>query len=881
MQRVILIDGYGFVFRAYHSLPPLKNPSGTYVGAVFGFANMLFKVIRNHPNDKIIVVLDSGSKTFRHDIYEAYKANRPPAPEDLIPQFPLVRSAAEAFNLKTVEAEGLEADDLIASLALKAEQNNLPVTIYSSDKDLMQLIRGQIDMFDPMKNKVIKAEQVIEKFGVRPEQMCDYLSLLGDSSDNIPGVKGIGAKTAANLLNQFSNLDDIYNSIDQVEKDRIRNLLIDDKENAYLSYQLINLKNPQETTVNLDEVKAHKLDNNAISSFLNEQGFHALKAKVNALFNVNIDNQNIPANNKEDSPNIIIEEINIENLNKIQQLYHQERVGIFLTPLKKSQLIMFCHKQNCYYYEIKQTEDSGSLFNQPSDVFLATQKAIIQLISDHSTRIITADFKHFLHFIYKQQNGTKLDINATFIDLNLIEYLLPLEDKGKLITKFQEFEKTTDIEKDKVIFAVFEHFNNLDHNLKDLHKHGLLSIYQEVDRRINNILFEMEQIGVAISLDKLRSLSNEFATQINDLTTEIYEISGQEFNIGSPKQLGEILFDKLALETTKKTSKAKSRSTSSDILEDLKAQGHKIAELVLNWRHFSKLKSTYTDALPKNINQNTSRIHTVFNNCLTSTGRLSSSNPNLQNIPIRSNEGDLIRSCFIAKKDHSLIGADYSQIELRLLAHLANAKSLKQAFAEGKDIHRSTASEMFEIAEDQVSDEMRSHSKQINFGIIYGISAFGLAERLNIERKKAKDFIEKYFIKYPEIKSYLDQVLEDCRRDLFVETVIGRKLFFPEINTKNGMIRSFQERAAINAPLQGSASDIIKIAMINIDKELKQQRLRTKLILQVHDELIYEAPEAEKTICADIVKNGMEKAMQLSVPLTVNLATADNWQQLK
>ncbi|MBL6785608.1 MAG: DNA polymerase I [Rickettsiales bacterium] len=878
MQKVILIDGYGFVFRAYHSLPPLKNPQGVYVGAVFGFANMLHRMIKKYPDDKIIILLDAGQKTFRHDIYKEYKANRPPAPEDLKPQFPLIRDTAEAFNLTTIEKDGYEADDLIAALSYEAEAMNHEVTIISSDKDLMQLIRKNVNMFDPMKNKTIGSEQVYEKFGVMPNQICDYLSLLGDSSDNIPGVKGIGAKTAATLLNTFNNLDNIYNSIDQIEKPRIQKLLNEGKENAYLSKELIDLTKPRFQNFNLDSIKPHQFNEKALIEFLDFHGFIALKSKISANFSdaVNSNVQKVVKNNVKKE----LIEISENNIKELSSLTNLERIGLFHFHTKTAEFLFILSQDKDYFYHIK-PDNNSSLFKDIDELLKKLKQQCLNFLNDKSLKIIISNLKEFLHFLALDLSiSTNIESFSNVIDLDLVEYLLAIEENDKLISKRAALLKSDFIASD-IAINLNINFNQTDHLFNDLVKQNHLDIYQKLDRKINNLLFNMEQNGISVSVDKLSALSNEFAREINDLTIKIYQIAGEEFNIASPKQLGEILFDKLALETKKKTAKAKNKSTSSDVLEDLKANGHEIASLILKWRHFAKLKSTYTEALPKSINKNTNRIHSIFNNCLTSTSRLSSSNPNLQNIPIRSAEGDLIRECFIAPKDSKFIGADYSQIELRLLAHIANVKSLKQAFADGKDIHRATAAEMFEIPVDQVSDEMRSHSKQINFGIIYGISAYGLAERLNIERKRAKDFIDKYFLKYPEIKIYMDTVLDNCRNNLFVETLIGRKLYFPNINTKNGMVRSFQERAAINAPLQGSASDIIKIAMINIDKELKKQKLNSKLILQVHDELIYEVPEAEKTICADIVKNGMENAFKLSVPLTVNLAIAENWHKLK
>ena len=875
-SKLILIDGYGYVFRAYHSLPPLTNPQGQYVGALLGFSNMLFKTIREYANDKIIVVLDSGQKTHRHDIYNEYKANRPEAPEDLKSQFPLIRDAAKAFNLAVIEEEGLEADDLIASLAKKAEANNLPVTILSSDKDLMQLIRGNITMFDPFKNKLIRDEEVLAKFGIMPNQVCDYLSLLGDASDNIPGVKGIGAKTAANLLNQFGSLEQIYNSLEEVNKDRIRNLLIDGKENAYLSKKLISLEKPKDVEIDLDKLRSETPNEKIINDFLQLHGFNALKAKIESYYEMNL---NIVANDSI----ILIKRTNIElklnNLDQLTNILSEERIGIFYLEFKQSKKLFIISNQNVFHYEILANTDS--LFDKTDKIKDYIIDFIISVLNNYSIKLISFNLKQLLHFLSENNDFQIFNDENYFnlIDIDLIEYLLPLEEKFS--KKIESFEKIKEINNSDVIAQIIPHYDALDENLKSLQKQKNLNILYFIDHKINLLLYKMEQKGIAVSKQKLDQLSNEFAQLIHGYEKQIFQLAGEEFNVGSPKQLGEILFDKLGLETKKKSSKTKNKSTSFDILEDLKSQGHEIANFVLNWRHYSKLRSTYTDALPKAINHKTQRIHTVFHNCLTSTSRLSSSNPNLQNIPIRSVDGDKIRSCFIAGENKIFIGADYSQIELRLLAHMGDVKLLKKAFKENKDIHSSTAAEMFEIAEDQVSNEMRSHAKQINFGIIYGISAFGLAERLNIERKRAKDFIEKYFAKYPEIKIFMDKSLEDCRKNLYVETLLGRKLYFPNINIKNPLMKSFQERAVINAPLQGSASDIVKKSMIDIEKILFKKQYSADLLLQLHDELIYEVDIKYQDELCDIVRNGMEKTIKLDVPLIVNVAIGNDWQSIK
>ena len=927
--KITLIDGYGFVFRAFHSLPPLTRNDGTPVGAVYGFTNMLIKLLANLHASHIAMVFDSGSKTFRNEIYSDYKANRPPCPEELIPQFPLVREAAEALNLPILEKVGFEADDLIATVAKQAAAKGFEVVIVSSDKDLMQLVDENISMFDAMKNRVISEKEVEEKFFVKPNQVLDILSLMGDSSDNVPGVRGIGPKTAAELINKYQTLENLLENLDEIKQDKRRQMLKDGVENAKLSKKLIALCETVPVSDNLDDYLLRSIDGQKLMSFLNEQNFKALAGKVQKDFGIdgdvvnNATNQNSPTP-KQTKPNqeIKITKTIVNQISQIQNLNQQaiqngnlivdfvfeknEVQSVILSSVKESSLT-----QEIFLIDIineAQNLDAGDLFapkaaESQSKNGLKLEDLMVEIapiLLDESVAKIGYQVKDLIKFA-----SLAWCPSGTFVidDISLMAYVL---NSGTDKTDFDVLvaENLSDetpenfsancqtLEKGKIPeefanenarwafycfknYATYKIYQNLKQQIFD---QKLNNVYYSFERPLIKVLSKMEAAGIAVNNIKLKELSIHFEEEIQQLTKEIHKLAGEEFNIGSPKQLGHILFEKLSLEAGKKSKKTGALSTGQEVLEELDLAGHDIAGKILKWRAFSKLKSTYSDALQNAINEKTGRIHTTFSNTSTSTGRLSSNHPNLQNIPIRSEEGRKIRSAFVAKKGHQLICADYSQIELRVLAAFANIEALKEAFLADKDIHNITAAQIFGVEENEVDKEMRRKSKAINFGIIYGISAFGLAKQLKIAREDAAAYIKSYFETYPGIQNYMHETQEFAKENGFVKTITGRKCFVTNINNKNPILRGIAERLAINAPIQGSAADIIKKAMIDFDEELGKSNLKSQMILQVHDELVIEAPDSEVAEVSKLLQNTMQNAFVLDVPLKVDLTVSESWK---
>ncbi|MFI4984127.1 MAG: DNA polymerase I [Rickettsiales bacterium] len=837
-----LIDGYGFVFRAYHSLPPLTRADGTPIGAVLGFTNMLLKFLAAHEADYMAVALDAGRKTFRHDIYPEYKANRDAPPEDLVAQFPVIREVVEAFNIPILEKEGYEADDLIATLAKKAADSGMEVRIISSDKDLMQLISDKISMYDAMRDRTIEAPQVFDKFGVQPNQVLDVLSLIGDSSDNIPGVKGIGQKTAAELINQFGSLDNVYANLDKIAQKRRKELLEQDKENAYLSKKLVSLDYDVPIDSSLDLLKVREPEPEKLLKFLQEQGFHSLLKKLALKPQAVVHKTQINA-------------VKIDNLTEFKKhfaaIIESGMVGLLFTE----KTIEIAYENTLLELELKQ-QVQGGLFDEPigmlrSDFF----RAFKEILEADYVKKVVIDAKNILK---------DYDM-AAYDDVALMSYST---DTGR---------HNYDIKTLVKVYLDDEEINATQ--LLKLHAHlsatlftnKQVTLYETIDKPMAKVLADIEKRGVKIDAPLLKSLSDEYKAYVKNLQEQIFLLAGKEFNIGSPKQLGQVLFEDLKIPTGKK-SKLGAYPTGAEVLEQLKDQGYPIAAPLLEWRQFSKLISTYLDALPKSINPKTGRVHTTFMMTGTLTGRLSSTDPNLQNIPIRTDYGHKIREAFIAESGNVIISADYSQIELRLLADLANIETLKTAFRNKQDIHAITASQMFGMPVDQVDTNTRRKAKTINFGIIYGISAFGLASRLDIPRNQAKDYIEKYFAQYPGIKEYMSNSIAFAKEHGYVKTLLGRKCYINQIHDKNFAVRGVGERAAINAPLQGTAADIIKKAMVSLPDAIKRY-----MVLQIHDELLFELPETEVDSAIKIIKKTMENAAHLSVPLPVDIKVGKNW----
>lgn len=841
-MKLYLIDGYGFVFRAYHSLPPLTRPDGTPIGAVLGFSNMLLKFLSNHEADYIAVALDAGSKTFRHDIYPQYKANRDAPPDDLIAQFPIIRDVVEAFNIPILEKAGFEADDIIATIAKKAADSGIDVKIISSDKDLMQLVSDKITMFDAMRDRTIQAEQVFEKFGVSPNQVLDVLSLMGDSSDNIPGVKGIGQKTAAELLTQFGSLDNIYLNLDKIEQKRRRELLDENKENAFLSRKLVSLDFNVQIDSSLDLLKVREPNPEKLAKFFEEQGFHSLLKKL--AFKPKISAAPIEA-----------KAATLEKLHDLKSHFDPIiKCGVVALLFNPKSIEL---SYNNVLLELKLNENvQGGLFDENVSITKADfLKSFKEILEDISVKKIVIDAKTIL----KECNMVAFD------DVALMSYST---DTGRhaydiktLVKVYLDDEQVTAAQ----MLKLYKHLENL------LFANKQTTLYETVDKPMAKVLADIENRGVKIDAQLLRNLSDEYKIYVKKLEEQIFLLAGREFNIGSPKQLGQVLFDDLKIPSGKK-SKLGAYPTGAEVLEQLKDQGYPIAGLLLEWRQFSKLISTYLDALPKSINPKTGRVHTTFMMTGTLTGRLSSTDPNLQNIPIRTDYGHKIREAFIAENGNVIISADYSQIELRLLADIANIETLKTAFRNKQDIHAITASQMFGVPLDKVDSNLRRQAKTINFGIIYGISAFGLASRLDINRNQAKDYIDKYFAQYPGIKEYMNNTIKFAKEHGYVQTLLGRKCYVNQINDRNFALRGVGERAAINAPLQGTAADIIKKAMVSLPAEVKKY-----MVLQIHDELLFEVPEAESEQAMKIIKKTMENAVHLSIPLPVDIKSGKNW----
>jgi DNA polymerase I len=958
-DHLYLVDGSGYLFRAYHALPPLSRKSdGLPTGAVSGFTNMLWKLLEDTKSgDKpthLAVIFDAGKKTFRNEIYPQYKANRPEPPEDLIPQFPLVRDATRAFGVPAIEIPGFEADDLIATYARIAREAGARVTIMSSDKDLMQLIvDGQVELFDPMKNKRLGSADVMEKFGVPPSKVVEVQALAGDSTDNVPGVRGIGVKTAAELINAYGDLETLLMRAGEIKQPKRRETLVENTENARISLRLVTLDVDVKVTAGIDEFGTQEPDPATLIGFLKTMEFAALAKRAASHFGIeNIDAipaatdaakpvKTLVAVAKETEPKpargneaqtlgapgavmdrgALVKPIDLdayETVTTAKQLdswiaraYAAGQICVdtettSLDPMQAGLCgvsLAVGPGEACYIPCGHRAGDGLDLGGAAKIVQLTEDdvlKRLKPLLEDGTVLKIAQNLKYdYLIFL---QRGIRV---APFDDTMLISYVVGAALHGHGMDELSEmhlkhtpitFTEVAGKGKEKTTFDCVPIKEATRYSAEDadvtLRLHAILkgkmiaegkvTVYETLERPLVPVLADMEQAGITIDPDRLRKLSNDFANDMAALETDIHKLAGGSFNIGSPKQLGEILFDRFKLPGGKRT-KTGAWSTDSDVLEDVALQGHDIAKKVLAWRQLQKLRGTYTDALPSYINPKTGRVHTSYAMASTSTGRLASTDPNLQNIPVRTEEGRRIRAAFVASKGMKLISADYSQIELRLLAHIADIPALKKAFAEGLDIHAMTASEIFSVPVKDMPSEIRRRAKAINFGIVYGISGFGLANQLGIARGEADDYIKKYFQRFPGIRDYMEDTKAYAREHGYVETLFGRRVHIREIKSTNQGHRGGAERAAINAPIQGSAADIIRRAMIRVPGALVQAKLKARMLLQVHDELIFEAPEKEAQSTCDVVRSVMEKsslpALQLTVPLVVEARAASNWDE--
>lgn len=918
-HRVYLVDGSGYIFRAYHALPPRQLGDGTPVGAVFGFCNMLYKLIDDMLTDGSVshaaVVFDAGRRTFRNDIYAEYKAHRPPAPEDLVPQFPLFRDAVRAFNMPCIEQEGFEADDLIASYARAANEAGADVVVISSDKDLMQLVNGRLRMQDPLKDRPIGEAEVVAKFGVLPNRVVDVQALAGDPTDNVPGVPGIGIKTAAQLINEYGDLDTLLARAGEIKQPKRRESLINNADAARLSRRLVKLKDdvPLEHTLDSLSFRAPKAPD--LFAFLQKMEFRRLLERAELRFGGNNqvvdDGDKVPTDQPADSAAYqLIQDrallvkwieragnagfVAVDTETTSLDAMQAELVGISLSlGLGDACYIPLGHVGAGVQGAL--ALDDAAKAERPLQIPRDEALALLApLLSDPAVLKIGQNIKYDLHIF------ANLGIAVTPIDdTMLMSFVLDAGRHGHgmdglaevhLQYKTISYTEVTGSGKSQVTFdrvpldrALAYAAEDADVTLrlyrlfrKRLLAERMVGVYETIERPLIPVVRAMEARGIKIDPAFLRSLSQEFAAKMAKLEAEIHQLAGEAFNIASPKQLGEILFEKMSLPGGRK-GKTGAYGTGADVLEELAAQGHVLPARVLDWRQFAKLKSTYTDSLPLQINPRTGRVHTNFALAAAATGRLSSNDPNLQNIPVRTDDGRKIRQAFVAEPGWKLISADYSQIELRLLAHIADIAALKTAFRDGVDIHALTASQVFNVPVEGMDPMIRRSAKAINFGIIYGMSAFGLARQLGIPQGEARRYIDAYFARYPGIRAYMDQAKESCRRQGYVETIFGRRCHFPGINDKNPAHRAFQERAAINAPIQGSAADIIKRAMIRIPHALTEAGLQARLLLQVHDELLFEAPDNEVDATGKLAKKIMEEAAHLSVKLEVEIGVGTNW----
>ncbi len=986
-KHIYLIDGSGFIFRAYHALPPLMRGDGTPVGAVLGFCNIILKLLDSYEIDNIAVVFDSAKGNFRHEIYDDYKANRSETPEDLIPQFPLFREACEAFNLPQVELQGYEADDIIATYAKQAVAQGHDVTIVSSDKDLMQLVNDNVRMLDPIKNKFIGHDEVEAKFGVQPDKVIDVQSLAGDSSDNIPGVPGIGVKTAALLINEFGDLDNLLENAHTIKQNKRRENLIEFADNARMSRKLVTLALDAPLEMKLEELALHQPDSEELHKFLYTQGFNTL---INRLLKRNLIQPlsgEVAPSQHESTLTTAIQKAPqdytlVQDLEALKQWINSAvEAGVVafdtettaLNP-NEAELVGFSLSSEvgrACYVPLGHIEGSQIEMQEALDLLRA-------LLQNPSVKVIGQNLKYDMRIMLNYgievasyddtmvmsyccdgaQHGHGLDeLTEIYFAHDMLKFKDLMEDLKKETGRKDVNFSDVDLEKATAYAA-----EDADYTLRLYHvlKQKLLdqkahTIYHTVDLPMVKVLALMEHKGVIADPKILEGLSENFATHLTRLEGEVYGLAGREFNIGSPKQLGEVLFDELGLEGGKK-SKTGSYSTSADVLDKLAGEGHELPQKVLEWRHYAKLKSTYADALPNEIAPKTGRVHTSYGLTVTSTGRLSSSDPNLQNIPIRTQDGRQIRQAFVAQEGYKLVSLDYSQIELRLLAHMAKMDSLKQAFKEGKDIHAATAADIFGLDLADVDGETRRSAKAINFGIIYGISAFGLARQLGISRGEAAQHIETYYERYPGIRRYMEEQKNIAREAGYVETILGRHCYIKGLHDTNPMRRAFAERQATNAPLQGSSADIIKRAMngvadilrpynegssmaetvevsvgnapeARVQKEAPQMDLfgavmpagvslgmpekgsekpsqvltlsstecplvgpygcnrqslsgdKARLLLQVHDELIFEIKEDLVEEISTKIQKLMQGVVYLDVPLIVDVGTGNNWDE--
>jgi len=938
--KLILIDGSAYIFRAFHALPPMNRKDGTPVNAVYGFTNMVMKLVDDLRPEHAIVVFDHARENFRNDIFPEYKANRGETPEELIPQFPLIRDATRALNLPMAEVPGFEADDLIAAYTREGLVQGMTVVIVSSDKDLMQLIRPGVTMLDPMKQKTIGADEVMERFGVTPDKVVDIQALAGDSIDNVPGVPGIGVKTAAELINTFGDLDALLDRAAEIKQPKRRDNLIAHADMARLSRELVRLDDQAPLPMSLAETVHQPYEKNVLAEFLEAQNFNRLLTRIGATPTASSEPSapiTIPqsaAAGSSEPPKLAAVDQDYELVTTAESLARwvaeAKQAGVVAvdtetTSLNAAQALLVgislatAPGRACYIplrhgkakIEAQGTLDLGGDDDAAATALIEGQipidtafEMLRPLFADDAVLKVGHNLKYDSHVLSRAINGgfTVAPIDDTMC----LSFVLDAGARSglKLDDLAQDHLQHTMIPYSevcgkgtaKITFDAVAPQDALAYAAEDadmtlrlwlllkprLAQEGKTRVYERLERPLIAVLAQMEAEGIKVNRQALSTMSVHFAETLSRLEGEIHALAGEEFNIGSPKQLGEILFEKMALQGGKK-SKTGAWSTNADVLDELAAAGVEIAEKVLEWRQIAKLKSTYADALVMSIHPDTKRVHTSFSMVGASTGRLSSSDPNLQNIPIRTPEGRQIRTAFVPEEGAVLISADYSQIELRLVAHIAKEASMIEAFNHGVDIHAQTASEVFGVPLEEMTAETRRRAKAINFGIIYGISGFGLARQLGIARGEARSYIEAYFDRFPGIQQYMSDMKLQAREDGFVETLFGRRLYIQGITSSNGAQRGFAERQAINAPIQGTAADIIKQAMVRMPKALCEAASPARMLLQVHDELIFECPKDAAEDAIMLIKQVMESASQpnlnLAVPLIADASMGASWDE--
>ncbi|MFC1541336.1 DNA polymerase I [Candidatus Latescibacterota bacterium] len=879
-KTLYLIDGTALIYRAFFAFikNPLTNSKGENISAAFGFTNTVMNLIRTYNPDYISIAFDTGKPTFRHEMYDEYKATRQKMPSDLIDQIPRVKEAVDALGINQIEMDGYEADDIIGTLAVNAAAKGFEVVMVTGDKDFMQLISPEISMYVPMKNEVLKVKDVVEKYGVPPEKVIDLMGLMGDSSDNVPGIPKVGEKTAVELLKQFGSLDNVIEHSGEISKPSIRKSVEENNESAILSRKLVTIKTDVPVETDIDDLAFHGINTETAREFFREMEFSRLLESLKEPQEIQPKKVTIVTSDNVDAF--------FEELTK----YKEIAVDLETTSLDVMSAriagISMAAGEKAWYLPIAHSKGEN----------LVAEKVIPRLkamLNDTGLHKIGHNAK--FDAIILKRNG--FEVAPFTFDTMIAAYVLDPGSRVYSLAKLadellnRQMQSITELigkGKDQKSFAEVDIESAANYSGDDsdvtlklksifaerLDRENLSELFETVEMPLLEVLMDMEMHGVTIDIPFLEEMSVDFAKKMDVLVEQIYESAGEEFNVNSTKQLGEILFEKIGLKSVRKTKTG--YSTDIDVLQKLE-NVHELPRLMLEYRQFKKLKSTYIDALPAIVNPETGRIHTSFNQTITSTGRLSSSNPNLQNIPIRTDLGRNIRKAFIAPPGHILLSADYSQIELRIMAHMSGDVVLTEAFIEGVDVHSKTASILFNVIPGFVNDEQRRQAKTINFGVMYGMGAFSLSEQLGISRKQAKEFIDNYFNTHSGVRSFIEKTVSDTEQNGFVKTLLGRVRYVPDINSTNRNIAEFAKRTAINTPIQGSAADLIKVSMIALWKRLKEAGLKSSMILQVHDELLLEVPEDEIDTVIEIVRETMESAIKLNVPLVVDIGQGKNW----